>query len=75
MADSVEICHVINPISYVSVLCALQVSALSHVAPDREVSMIFAAPLGGQLVGEGDRIARFFGAACVGVGVMALEMG
>lgn len=74
MADSVEICHVINPISYVSVLCALQVSALSHVAPGREVSMLFAAPLGGQLLGC-DRIARFFGAACVGVGVMALEMG
>ena len=66
---------VISPISDVSVLCDLQVAALSHVAPAREISMVSAAPLGGQLLGEGDRIARFFGAVCVGVGVMALAMG
>lgn len=66
---------VISPISYVLVLYALQVAPLSHVAPAREVSMLFAALLGGQLLGEGDRIARFFGAACVVVGVMALAMG
>ena len=66
---------VISPISYVLVLYALQVAPLSHVAPAREVSMLFAALLGGQLLGEGDRIARFFGATCIGVGVMALAMG
>ena len=66
---------VISPISYVLVLYAMQVAPLSHVAPAREVSMLFAALLGGQLLGEGDRIARFFGAACIGVGVMALVSG
>jgi len=66
---------VISPISYVLVLYAMQVAPLSHVAPAREVSMLFAALLGGQLLGEGDRIARFFGAACIGVGVMALALG
>lgn len=66
---------VVSPVSYVLVLYALQVAPLSHVAPAREVSMLFAALLGGQLLGEGDRIVRFFGAACIGVGVMALALG
>jgi drug/metabolite transporter (DMT)-like permease len=66
---------VISPVSYVLVLYAMQVAPLSHVAPAREVSMLFAALIGGQLLGEGDRMARFFGAACIGVGVMALAMG
>lgn len=66
---------VISPISYVLVLYAMQVAPLSHVAPAREVSMLFAALIGGQLLGEGDRIARFLGAACIGAGVMALALG
>ena len=66
---------VISPISYVLVLYAMQVAPLSHVAPAREVSMLFAALLGGQLLGEGDRILRFLGAACIGGGVMALALG
>ncbi len=66
---------IISPVSYVLVLYAMQVAPLSHVAPAREVSMLFAALIGGQLLGEGDRVARIFGAACIGVGVMALAMG
>jgi drug/metabolite transporter (DMT)-like permease len=65
----------ISPISYVLVLYAMQVAPLSHVAPAREVSMLFAALLGGQLLGEGDRMARLFGAACIAYGVMALATG
>lgn len=66
---------IVSPISYVLVLYALQVAPLSHVAPAREVSMLFAALIGGQLLGEGDRLLRFLGAACIGVGVMALALG
>jgi drug/metabolite transporter (DMT)-like permease len=66
---------VISPVSYVLVLYAMQVAPLSHVAPAREVSMLFAALLGGQLLGEGDRVLRFLGAACIGGGVMALALG
>ena len=66
---------IISPISYVLVLYAMQVAPLSHVAPAREVSMLFAALLGGQLLGEGDRVARTFGALCIGYGVMALATG
>lgn len=65
----------ISPIGYVLVLYAMQVAPLSHVAPAREVSMLFAALIGGQLLGEGDRLLRIAGAACIAFGVMALALG
>jgi drug/metabolite transporter (DMT)-like permease len=66
---------VISPVSYVLVLYAMQVAPLSHVAPAREVSMLFAALLGGHLLGEGGRVLRLLGAACIAIGVMALALG
>jgi drug/metabolite transporter (DMT)-like permease len=66
---------IISPVSYVLVLYAVKVAPLSHVAPAREVSMLFAALLGGQLLGEGDRVARLAGAALIAAGVMALALG
>jgi drug/metabolite transporter (DMT)-like permease len=66
---------IISPVSYVLVLYAVQVAPLSHVAPAREVSMLFAALLGGQLLGEGDRWARVGGATLIAAGVMALALG
>lgn len=65
----------VSPISYVLVLYAMQTAPLSHVAPAREVSMLFAALIGGQLLGEGDRWLRLFGAGCIAAGVMALALG
>ena len=64
-----------SPVSYVLVLYAMQVAPLSHVAPAREVSMLFAALIGGQLLGEGDRWLRLLGATCIAAGVMALALG
>ena len=66
---------VISPVGYVMVLFAMQMAPLSHVAPAREVSMLFAALIGGQLLGEGDRLLRILGAACIASGVMALALG
>ncbi|MBE2263130.1 MAG: EamA family transporter [Burkholderiaceae bacterium] len=66
---------IVSPVSYVMVLYAMQVAPLSHVAPAREVSMLFAALIGGQLLGEGDRMQRFLGAALIAAGVMALALG
>ncbi|AYQ28448.1 MULTISPECIES: EamA family transporter [unclassified Polaromonas] len=66
---------VVSPVSYVLVLYAMQTAPLSHVAPAREVSMLFAALLGGHLLGEGDRALRLAGAACIAAGVMALALG
>lgn len=65
----------ISPLAYVLVLYAVQLAPLSHVAPAREVSMLFAALLGGRLLGETDRGARLAGAACIAGGVIALALG
>jgi drug/metabolite transporter (DMT)-like permease len=62
----------ISPISYVLVLYAMQSAPLSHVAPAREVSMLFAALIGGHLLDEGNRLQRLIGALCIAVGVIAL---
>jgi drug/metabolite transporter (DMT)-like permease len=66
---------IVSPVSYVLVLYAMKVAPMSHVAPAREVSMLFAALIGGHLLGEGDRLARLMGAALIGAGVMALALG
>ena len=66
---------VVSPIAYVLVLFAMREAPLSHVAPAREVSMLFAALIGGHLLGEGDRAARIAGAACIALGVTALALG
>ena len=65
----------ISPISYVLVLHDMKAAPLSHVVPAREVSMLFAALIGGQLLGERDRLARIAGAALIAFGIMALALG
>ncbi|MFT3820103.1 MAG: EamA family transporter [Rubrivivax sp.] len=62
----------LGPLGYVLVLYALKLAPLSHVAPARELSMLFAALLGGRLLGEGDRRLRLAGAACIAAGVVGL---
>ncbi len=62
----------LGPLAYILVLYAVQMAPLSHVAPAREVSMLFAALIGGRLLGESDRGLRLIGAACMAAGVMAL---
>lgn len=64
-----------SPIGYVLVLYAMKAAPLSHVAPAREVSMLFAALIGGHLLGERDRLARIAGASLIAAGVMALALG
>jgi drug/metabolite transporter (DMT)-like permease len=62
----------LGPLAYILVLYAVKMAPLSHVAPAREVSMLFAALIGGRLLGEGDRALRLVGAACIATGVIAL---
>lgn len=64
----------ITPVSYVLVLYALQTAPLSLVAPAREVSMLFAALIGGHLLGEGDRWLRVMGALLIACGVVMLGL-
>ena len=66
---------VLSPVGYVLVLYAAKIAPVSHVAPAREVSMLFAALIGGQLLGESDRGLRILGACCIAAGVMALALG
>ena len=65
----------ISPLAYVLVLYAVRLAPLSHVAPAREVSMLFAALLGGKLLGEGERGLRIAGATCIALGVTGLALG
>lgn len=64
----------ISPLAYVMVLYAARMAPLSHVAPAREVSMLFAALIGGKLLGEGDVALRIAGATCIALGVAALSL-
>ncbi|MBL8335695.1 MAG: EamA family transporter [Rhodoferax sp.] len=66
---------ILGPFSYVLVLYAVRLAPLSHVAPAREVSMLFAALLGGTLLGESDRRMRLLGAGAIAAGVGALAFG
>ena len=65
----------LSPLSYILVLYAMRAAPLSRVAPAREVSMLFAALLGGRLLGEGGRVLRLLGAVSIAAGVMALALG
>ena len=62
------------PLAYILVLYAVQLAPVSHVAPAREISMLFAALIGGRLLGEGDRGQRMLGAVLMGVGVALLAV-
>ncbi|RQO63217.1 EamA family transporter [Paucibacter sp. KBW04] len=65
---------VCSPLAYILVLYAMQLAPLSRVAPTREVSMLFAALLGGTLLKEGERGWRLAGAACIAAGVIGLTL-
>ncbi len=69
---AVVIVGVFAPLGYILVLWALQSAPLSSVAPARECSMLFAALIGGKLLGEGERFARLAGALCIALGVVLL---
>lgn len=66
---------IFSPMAYVCVLYAMTLAPVSHVAPAREVSMLFAALIGGHLLGEGDRWLRVVGAGCIALGVAGLALG
>ena len=57
---------VVSPVAYIAGAVCHAAGTLSHVAPAREVSMLFAALIGGHLLGEGDRLARVRCGHCSG---------
>jgi uncharacterized membrane protein len=64
----------VSPLAYMLVLFAVRLAPVSHVAPAREVSMLFAALIGGRLLGEGDRGQRVLGAVLMAGGVVLLAV-
>ena len=63
---------VLSPVAYVLVLYAIGMAPLSQIAPMREVSMLFAAYLGGSQLAERNPRERLLGAACIAAGVIAI---
>lgn len=63
---------VCSPAAYILVLWAMTMAPVSLVAPTREVSMLFAALLGGRLLAEKDTGWRVAGAAAMALGVALL---
>lgn len=64
----------LSPLAYVLVLQAMTMAPISHVAPAREVSMLFAAFLGARLLAEGELARRMAGAGLIAGGVACLAL-
>jgi drug/metabolite transporter (DMT)-like permease len=66
---------VLAPLAYILVLIALSFTAVSAVAPAREVSVLFGVLLGRRLLGEGSLARRLSGAAAIVAGIVAVAVG
>jgi drug/metabolite transporter (DMT)-like permease len=63
------------PLAYILVLAALSFTAVSAVAPAREVSVLFGVLLGRRLLGESGLARRLAGAAAIVAGIIAIAVG
>ncbi len=66
---------VLGPLAYILVLIALSFTAVSAVAPAREVSVLFGVLLGRRLLGEGGLARRLLAAAAIVTGIVAIAIG
>ncbi|MCW5604200.1 MAG: EamA family transporter [Burkholderiales bacterium] len=66
---------VLCPLSYILVLTAMVFTPVSYVAPAREISILFAAIMGAQLLAEGDVKRRMAAAVAMVAGVVCLAVG
>jgi drug/metabolite transporter (DMT)-like permease len=66
---------VLAPLTYVLVLVALSFTAVSAVAPAREVSVLFGVILGRRLLDEGGLPRRLAAAAAIVAGIVAVAVG
>ncbi len=65
----------LSPLAYILVLVALSFTAVSVVAPAREVSVLFGVLLGRRLLGEGNLARRLAAAAAIVAGIIAVAIG
>lgn len=63
------------PLAYILVLAALSFTAVSAIAPAREVSVLFGVLLGRRLLGEGSVARRLIAAAAIVAGIIAIAVG
>ena len=59
----------LNPLAYILVLTALQITPVSHIAPAREISILIGSLMGIRLLGEGNARVRLPGAASMALGL------
>ena len=62
----------VSPLAYILVLYAMQTAPISHVAPLREISMLFAAAFGARLLKEKQLKEKLFGVGLMVLGVVGL---
>ncbi len=65
----------LSPLSYILVLTAMVFTPVSYIAPAREISILFAALLGTQLLNEGNATRRTIAAVGMVLGISALALG
>jgi drug/metabolite transporter (DMT)-like permease len=65
----------LSPLAYILVLIALSFTAVSAVAPTREISVLFGVLLGRRLLGEGALARRLVAAAAIVAGIIAVAVG
>lgn len=65
---------VLSPLAYILVLAALSFTAVSAVAPAREVSVLFGVLLGRRLLNEGSLRRRLVAAVAIVAGIVAVAI-
>jgi drug/metabolite transporter (DMT)-like permease len=66
---------VLSPLAYILVLIALSFTAVSAVAPAREVSVLLGVLLGRRLLGEGSLARRLGATATIATGIICIAVG
>ena len=66
---------IVSRLSYLCMLFALAISAVSYVAPARETGILFGTLLGTRVLAEGEGARRGLGAAAMVAGIVALALG
>ncbi len=66
---------VLSPLAYILVLVAMSFTAISAVAPAREVSVLAGVLLGRTLLGEGALALRLIAAGAIAVGIICIAVG
>ena len=66
---------VLSPLAYILVLIAMSFTAVSAVAPAREVSVLAGVLLGRRLLGEGSLARRLTAAGAIAAGIICIAVG